>query len=216
MAPPSGALPPRNEPGDRAAAAGPRLPWSWPRVRRILVVALPLAAAGLLLFGLVHALLIVPIWRRLLGGVPFALLAALFMTLAFIDLTSTGKLPSRARGLVFGLAIWLSLFPVTAVGAWLRLSGLHRRAEWLEIPLEVAVAFATGGVLGWWLVRRRRSVLLLGACCVAVMLAMAGPIAVTNGRRPTLLFLAFLPIYLVAGVLLGALERAADRGLRAP
>lgn len=172
---------------------------------RLAVVALPLAGAGLLLFGLVHALLIVPIWRRLLGGAPFALLAAVSMTLAYTHLRSTGHLSSRAGGLLFGLGVWLSLFPVTAAGAWLRVSGLRRRFDWLEIPLEVVVAFATGAALGWWLLRRRRSALLLGACCVAVMLAMAGPIAVTNGKTPTMLFLAFLPIYLVAGILLDAL-----------
>jgi hypothetical protein len=177
-------------------------------------LGLPLAAAGLVLFGLVHALLIVPIWRRLLSGVPFALLSALFLAAAFIELRSSGRLAGRAGGLLFGLAVWLSLFPVTALGAWLRVSGLRRRVPWLEMPLEVAVAFATGAAAGWWLLRRRRSVLLLGACCVAVMLAMAGPIAVTNGRRPTLLFAAFLPIYLVAGLLLGVLEPGRRRFAR--
>jgi hypothetical protein len=188
---------------------------SWPGARRVLVAAGPLAAVGLLLFGVLHALLIVPIWGRLAAGAPAAFLAAICMALAYSELSDSGRLPQRAGGLVFGLGVWLSLLPVTAFGAFLRLSGLRQRLGALEVALEVLVAFATGGAVGWWLLGRRSSVLRLGACCVAVLLAMAGPVAVTNGRRPTLLFLAFLPLYLAAGILLGRLAGFAAPAPRA-
>ena len=43
---------------------------------RLIIVSSLLAALGVLLFGTLHAIVIVPIWRRLLGGLPFALPAA--------------------------------------------------------------------------------------------------------------------------------------------
>jgi hypothetical protein len=195
--------------GDGSNDGAPPRRFDWRPLRRVLAVSLPVALAGVLLFGLVHALLIVPIWGRLLGGMPFALVAAAFLTWAYAELQTSDRLPRRGRGLSFGLLVWLSLFPVTALEAWLRLSGLRRQLGSLQLPLALLGAAATGVALGWWLTRRPRASLVWGACCAVVVTAMAGPIAVSNGRTHVLLFLAFLPIYLAAGVLIAALLRRA-------
>jgi hypothetical protein len=59
------------------------------------------ALTGLIGFGLAHAFVIVPIWSRLLSGVPIALLAGVVLAGAFdrvACLTGPGLCPGRRRG----------------------------------------------------------------------------------------------------------------------
>lgn len=172
------------------------------------VVVLVLAVAGTALFGSLHALVIVPIWRRLLGGLPFAALAAGAMTWVYVALVASNRLAVGFKGaLRFGALLWLSVLPATLLGATLRISGLHRREGTLELAAELIVAAATGALAGrLWLHSTRRAIEC--ACLVtALVLAMAGPIPITNGRRPQLLLLGFLPVFTLGALSLSGLCR---------
>src|SRR2546426_1044099 len=85
------------------------LPSSHTRIGRIVGITasgLGVALVGLTAFGLAHALIIVPIWTRLLGGVPFAVGAGLALALALM-FVSAGPLPvaQSIRGAWLSLAI---------------------------------------------------------------------------------------------------------------
>jgi len=116
------------------------------------------------------------------------------------------------RLLGFGVLLWLSVLPTTAFGAFLRATRFHQQNGTIEVIGSVLVAAATGALIGRSL--RLRSWWLAAAALlpVALVVAMAGPIPVNNGRRPVLLLLGFLPIF-VAAALLAALMTVEDRAL---
>ena len=173
-----------------------------PRWPLYLATTILLAVGGTLLFGTLHALLIEPIWRRLAGGVPFGLLAAAGMTWCHDELVSRRILPAGAGGgALFGAGLWLALLPMTAVAAVLRVSGARASGDF-ELVVEIVVAAATGGLIGFSMSRSPRATLACASCMTAVVLAMAGPIAVTVGSTQRRLLLGFLPIYMVAGAIL--------------
>jgi hypothetical protein len=184
-------------------------------VRRALslgLVALALAVMGVLLFGLVHAALIVPIWDRLLGGLPFAIGAGLAMAWCYSVLRASASFGLRARdGLRFGLLLWLSIVPVTLLAAALRLTGTREQLGGLEAPLELVVGAAAGAFLGWWLGRSRWASGAFAAASASLVLVMAGPIALPNGLTEVALFGSFLPIYLCAGLVLVLCVRRLER-----
>lgn len=62
------------------------------------------------LFGVLPALMIVPIWSRLASGIPRTLFAVIGMTWWYRELQLRGLVPSGAvGGLAFGLGVWLGL-----------------------------------------------------------------------------------------------------------
>jgi hypothetical protein len=165
----------------------------------LISVSVLLAITAVLLFGTLHAIVIVPIWSRLAGGLPFALLAAIFITWMFANLRQSGRLHGTLpHALMFGALLWLSIFPSTAVSAISRVSGFHRTLETLEITVSLAVAAITGAVMARFFRLNVRLQIASAALVVALVVAMHGPIAVSNGVRPLLLFLGFLPLYLFA------------------
>ena len=171
-------------------------------------VSLLVAIISVLLFGTLHAIVIVPIWRRLLGGLPFALVPAAGMTWFFTALRRSERLQSNWRHtLAFGALLWISVLPTTAVGLISRVSGFHRRFDTLETIVALAVAAGTGALLAH-LFRLPMQLRVAGAALVvALVLAMAGPIPVANGMRPVLLWLGFLPLYLLASIALSLASR---------
>jgi hypothetical protein len=204
----------RPSPGPEVAAAPGsgtrRRPWG-----RLALAAVLLAILGTALFGALHALVIVPIWRRLPGGLPFAGLLAVVLTWTWGELRRAGLLASSLpHALAFGGLLWLAVLPTTLLGTVSRLTGLHRRAESLEMAGALLVAALTG--LG--LARLFRSPLGLqltsAALAVTLVLGMAGPVPVVNGPRPRLLLVGFLPLFVAAALGLLALDRAL--GLTAP
>src|ERR1044072_9285314 len=180
--------------------------------RTHVVAALVLAVGGTLVFGALHAVLIEPIWRRLVGGLPFALVAAAGMTWCYSELVSRRLLSGRvAGGALFGAALWVALLPMTAVAAALRMSGLRARLGGFEVGVDLVVAAATGLVVGFAASRSWRVALASGVCMTAVVLAMAGPVAVTVGPTHRYLFVAFLPLYVAAGAVVSRLVRPAPQ-----
>jgi len=102
------------------------LPSSHTRIGRIVGVTasgLGVALVGLTAFGLAHALIIVPIWTRLLGGVPFAVGAGLALAWAFDELARHRGSQSIASGVQFGAVMFLTLIPATALEAAMRWFG---------------------------------------------------------------------------------------------
>jgi hypothetical protein len=175
--------------------------------RAAVVATLVLAFGGTLLFGALHAVLIEPIWLRLFGGLPFALLAAGAMTWCHAELVARDLISVRAAGgALFGAALWAALLPMTAFAAALRVFGLRSRLGGLESGAELIVAAATGCVVGFAASRSWRLALASAVCLAALVLAMAGPIAVTVGSTQRYLLIGFLPIYVTAGAALSLLR----------
>lgn len=179
-----------------------------PYVRAGVIVGL----AGTLSFGLAHALLIVPIWSRLPGGLVVALPCGVFFAWAFDELYSDSHTVRLRDGAAFGAALWVLLLPMTLAAAWLRVTGVRQALGPLEAGLDLAIVGATGFLAAWWKTRRIRASLALLIALVTSVLAMAGPVPVTNGPTEAGLFVSFLPIFLTAGALVAAtLHRSVRR-----
>lgn len=168
-----------------------------------LATTVGLAVGGTLLFGTLHALLIEPIWPRLVGGLPFALLAAGGMTWSHAELVARRIVPAGVGGgALFGAGLWVALLPMTAVAAAIRVSGVRASLGSAEPIVEIGVAALTGSAIGYSASRSWRVTLACAVCMTVVILAMAGPIAVTVGSTQRKLLLGFLPVYMAAGVAL--------------
>lgn len=169
---------------------------------------------GVGVFGLVHAVIIVPIWGRLLGGVPFGVGGGLVMGWAFGELHAGGRWIATVRGgLTFGLLMWVTLVPMTAFGAILRATGMHGTDDTWEVVVECLLAFAMGALTGRLVGRRWRSALAVGSASLGLALAMGGPIPVTNTVRAAQLFAAFAGVYAFCGLVLVLLASAVARPL---
>jgi hypothetical protein len=173
------------------------------------------AAIGLLgvgLFGAVHAVIIVPIWTRLLGGVPFGLVAGTAIGWALHELRASRR---WGRGIVaalaFGLVLWLTLLPMTLFGVMLRAAGMHGTDDFWEVGVESLLAFGAGATAGRLIARRWRAALALGAASLALTFAQAGPIPVLNSARAAWLFAALAVIYLPCGLAIAFVASAVSR-----
>jgi hypothetical protein len=170
---------------------------------RALLAGLITGLFGVAAFGVVHALTIVPIWRRLAGGIPFGVAAGVAMGWALYEVYLRRRRSLRIwQGLAFGLLLWLTLVPMTALGVLLRLSGLHTTTGNGEAVVESALAFVTGALVGWISTRRLRPALALGTASLGLALATAGPIAVLNSSRAAHLFLALTIVLPLSGAVL--------------
>jgi hypothetical protein len=176
---------------------------------RLTGLGILLGFAEVLLFGTVHALAIVPIWRRLIGGVPFAVVAALAVTGGFHALVCSGRWPlTLGAGLRFGVLCWLAAVPATVLVNAMRLAAAPApRPNWVD-PASFLVAFMSGAALFWALGCRTRAA-LTGGLTIGVLLAMAGgAVPVVNSHRAAGLWAGFLVIEACGGVLLTVGYRA--------
>lgn len=170
---------------------------------------------GVVVFGAAHAIIIVPIWTRLLGGIPFGVGAGLAMGWAFYEMrTARWPFPRWSRGLQFGFLMWLTLIPPTACGAIFRLTGIHSQHDTWELVAELLAAFGTGAATGRLIGRGWRLATAAGVATSTLVLAMGGPIPVTTGARAAWLFVAFAAIYSLGGFALGLIA-GMSRSLRA-
>jgi hypothetical protein len=186
-------------------------------LNRFLAAGAAVGLIGVGVFGLVHAVIIVPIWGSLLGGVPFGVGGGLMMGWAFSELRAAGRWEATVRGgLTFGLLMWVMLVPMTAFGAILRATGVHGTDDAWEIVVECLLAFGMGALTGRLIGRRWRSAIAVGSASLGLALAMGGPIPVTNSVRATQLFAAFAAVYALCGLTLVLLASAVDRQLRSP
>lgn len=176
-----------------------------------LIAGAVIGLLGVLCFGLVHAVVIVPIWTRLPGGVPFAVVAGMAMGWALYEI--------RVAGWTFGALVWLTLLPMTLLGVTLRATGVHGADDTWEVVAECALAAAAGAVAGRLIGGRWRAALAMAAASLALTLAQAGPIPVMNSVRAGSLFIGLMVVYIACGGALGVVaslvsRRASSSGIR--
>jgi hypothetical protein len=167
------------------------------------------------LFGAIHAAIIVPIWTRLSGGIPFAVGAGLVIGWAFFELQGPTQLEvGIMRALAFGLLLWATLIPMTLFGVIVRATGIHGQDDAWEVVVELVLTFGTGLVAGRLISRRWRAALALGTASLALTLTQAGPIPVTNSSRAASLFAGLAAVYLVCMIALGFIASVVSKFLR--
>lgn len=171
----------------------------------MLPVAL-LAVGSTVLFGFLHALMIVPIWSQLASGLPRTLFAASGLAWCYRELRLRGRLRRGAvGGFTFGLCVWLGLLPVSLAAAALRLAGLRSQLGGLEPPLDLSIAAITGAAAGFALTRSLRASGAAAVCMAGALGVLTSPLAFSASALERWLFLALLPIYTAAGVALSLL-----------
>ena len=173
---------------------------------RVILCGVVLGGAGLLLFGSIHALAIVPIWSRLPGGLPFAVAAGLVASWAYHEYWRSGAPPPGVgTGLRFGALVWLVGLPATALANVMRLERPSRPLPgWVDVA-SFGLAALGGAALLWGLTRTRRGA-LAGATALGVLLAAGGgPVPVANGGRAIGLWAGFLVVEAVGGAVLALL-----------
>ena len=189
---------------------------------RLRVAMLVGACAGVgagLVFATAHALLIVPIWNRMAGGLAFGALAGAVGGWTFAELyarEAADRLPrAAAAGARYGALLWLAVSPVSAVDALLRVTGVVPRYEWLGVVVALTIATATGSVLGWYRRHNRRGMIAGAAAVVLMTLAMAGPVPIGRNARALGIFLAVLPAAIIAGTIIASAIALARPRVRA-
>ena len=167
------------------------------------------AVAGLgagLVFATAHALLIVPIWDRMMGGLAFGVLAGAAAAWAFTELYPDAQATLRGSayaGARFGGLLWLAAAPATVVDAALRTTGVTESARWLEVPVALIMFVTAGALLGRSRRATRRAMLAGAVATLLLGFAMAGPVPIMRSPRAFAIFLAVLPAALVAGGIVG-------------
>ena len=173
---------------------------------RLVFCGVVLGVAGLLLFGTIHAIAIVPIWSRLLGGLPFAVAVGLAVSWAYHEYRrSASPPPGVGTGLRFGALVWLVGLPATALANGMRLKAPQAPLPgWVDVAC-LGLAALGGAALLWGLTRTRRGA-LAGAIALGVLLAAGGgPVPVANGGRAIGLWGGFLVVEAVGGAILALL-----------
>jgi hypothetical protein len=191
------------------------------RAAAVALSGLGIALVALTGFGLAHALIIIPIWTRLVGGVPFAALAGIALAWAFDVLAQQRASASIGTGVQFGAVMYLTLLPATAFETAMRWAGL-RTLDWTETIPAVALSLVSGAIAGRLLTgegrheglryasrpheARREPLIAFAVAALALMFASAGPLPVAQSTRGAWLSLAIAPICLAAGAALAFLQ----------
>jgi hypothetical protein len=170
---------------------------------------------GVALFGVIHAAIIVSIWTRLIGGIPFGVGAGLAIGWAFYELRGSARLEIGVLdALAFGFLLWATLIPMTLFGVIVRATGIHGQDDAWEVVVELVLTFGAGAIAGRLIGRRWRAALALGAASLALTLAQAGPIPVMNSGRAASLFAAIAAVYLACVIALGFVASVVSKLLR--
>ncbi len=201
---------PREARAGEALALGSRCSsGAWPAVFSLVLPGAAAGLAGLLAFGAAHAALIAPIWGRLSGGWPFALLGGIAIAWAFHALLRAGTLRGRwGDAFRLGALLWTGLLPLNAFGLVVEVLQLESALGAWEVVIEVGLALACGIVMGWLLSRRRSAAAALGAATLALGLASGGPIALSTIGGAAI-FAWMLPICIFSVIPVVAVRRAA-------
>lgn len=187
------------------------------RLTAFLIAGAVTGLFGVALFGAIHAAIIVPIWTRLSGGIPFAVGAGLAIGWAFYELRGSARLNARLIGaLAFGFLLCATLIPMTLFGVIVRATGIHGQDDAWEVVIESVLAFGTGAIAGRLISGRWRATLALGTASLALTFAQAGPIPVMNSGRAASLFAALAAVYLFCVIALGFVASVVSKVLRWP
>ena len=188
----------------RAAALTPAWTWKLPAVdlrtvRRVVTSGAIVGLVGAVAFAAVHALIILPIWRRIPGGLIQAVPVGIALSWAFDHLARARGWRTAVHGAMFGAVMFLALVPGTAFSNALRLGGI-RAGDWPGTVGSLAVAAVAGWCAGWLLTRERRASRALAIATIVLTIGASGPVPVVTGRRAAWLFVGFIPICVLAGV----------------
>jgi hypothetical protein len=170
-----------------------------------MVGALAGLAAGLV-FATLHALIIVPIWDRMFGGVFGATATGAVVAWGYVELhpAPADVSVSALSGARFGALLWLVVSPVSVVDAVLRAIGFLPRFELVGVAIALILCISAGAIWGWHSTRRWRGMIAVAAATLALTLAMGGPVPIGKSVWAFGIFLAVLAACVVAGVILGA------------
>jgi hypothetical protein len=165
--------------------------------------------AAALVFASAHALIIVPIWNRVAGGMALAAIAGAVCGQAFSVIhpgaTDHGTRRAASLGARYGALLWLAVAPVSLADALLRAAGIARRYDPLADIVAVLLALAGGWTLGHLIGRTRRAAVWGALATLLLTCAMGGPVPIARNGRTLGIWLAVLPACVVAGSTLGVL-----------
>jgi hypothetical protein len=171
-----------------------------------LIPGIAVSIFAVLAFGAVHAWLIMPIWTRLAGGLPVALLAGLALSWAFDRVARVRGWHSPLHGLVFGVYMFATLMPATAVDAALRLNGM-RLGDTTPGLIAGGALFALSGLdAGWVLSRERSTALVCAFAALTLMTVAGGPLPIVRSPRAAVLSLGVGGIVAFAGLAIAAIR----------
>jgi hypothetical protein len=103
---------------------------------------------------------------------------------------------------------------MTLFGVIVRATGIHGTDDAWETVVELVLTFGTGMAAGRLIGGRWRAALALGTASLALTLAQAGPIPVTNSGRAASLFAALAVVYLFCVIVLGLVAPVVFKFLR--
>jgi len=161
--------------------------------------------AGLAFAG-AHAVIITPVWNRMVMGLVFGVVAGAVAGWAFGELQPDIANATLRSGLSFGFMLWLSVVPVTLGDAALRANGFVYAHRTASDALWVVVALAGGVVLGVLRGRGWRAVVACAAAALVVTLAMGGPVPFARNVRTVEILFAVLLASLVGGAMVGLIQ----------
>jgi len=181
-------------------------------IARVVTEGTIVGAVGAVSFAIVHAMLIVPVWNRIPGGMVRAVPAGIALAWAFEQLVRARNWRTPIAGAVFGAILFLTLVPGTVFANTLRLAGAHP-GDWPGTIGTLAIAAASGGLAGWILTRERRASRALAIATLVLTAAAGGPVPVVNSARAAWLFVGFVPICLAAGTATAFARRIVRRDM---
>ena len=124
-----------------------RTPLPSGRLTAFLIAGAVMGLFGVALFGAIHAAIIVPIWTRLGGGIPFGVVAGIAIGWAFYELQAQLNV-AVIGALAFGFLLWATLIPMTLFGVIVRATGIHGQDDAWEVVVELVLTFGTGAITG--------------------------------------------------------------------
>jgi hypothetical protein len=183
------------------------------RVRDSIVAGAVAGLAAGLVFAALHAVIIVPVWDRMVGSLMLAVLAGSVIGWSYAELypEQSDVAASAWSGSRYGALLWLAVVPVSLADAALRAVGFLPRYELVGLVVAVAIAVAAGALWGWRRTGRRRGLAASAAATLALTMVMGGPVPFARNVWAFGIFLAVLPASIVAGAILGASVALARR-----
>jgi hypothetical protein len=175
-------------------------------LRTVILPGVVVGLLAVLTFGAIHAWLIVPIWSRLAGGIPFAVAAALALAWAFDATARRRGWTTPVHGLVFGVYMSSTLVPATIVDALLRQHGLRLGDTTAGMAAAVALSAAPGWAAGWASTHRLPIALAFALAAVALLAVAGGPLPVARSSRGLALSIGVVCIAAAAGASIAAIR----------
>ena len=140
-------------------------------------------------FLVLHAVVIIPLWRGVVTGVLAASIAGAIISCAFEVIRA--RAPRPEEGLLFGLLLWSALLPATFVTAVLH----DHVSEPAEVTTAITMTALYGGLIGSLFGNRHLSATIAGALVgLAVLIRAGGPLTHFQSQRAILMFAGLLPV----------------------